>query len=83
MTLSNKEDRSEGEDRILELVQLEETQGYLGTLAGIHNQLWGSITAGVMRTNAKKHAAGEDGRRFLELWNRFFAREYGPISWAA
>jgi hypothetical protein len=21
----------------------------------------------------EKHAAGEDGRRFLELWNRFYA----------
>jgi hypothetical protein len=78
--LSNKETRSEGEDRILELVQVEAAQKFIGELVGIDPQLWGSITAGIMRQNAKKHAAGEDGRRFLELWDRLFAREYGPIA---
>lgn len=78
--LSNKEDRSEAEDRILELVQNVEADRYLGELKGFDSQMIGAMTAHNLRRLAKGYAGD---RRFLELWDRFFAREYGPISRAA
>lgn len=74
--LGNKSDRSPAEEAILQLAYEKERMKLLPDLLGIDSSLAGMIAAKRIREEALKWA---EDRRFAELYERFFEREYGPI----
>ena len=76
LDLSRKENRSSGEDHILEVVQNINTQRQMFEQVDIDPQISQMIVASSIRKFAAKYAGDA---RFAELWDRFFTREFGPL----
>lgn len=74
--LAKKPNRTAGEDHILEVLQHINQQKYLGEIVGLDPQMVGTMVAQSARSLGEKY--GSD-TRFLELWDRFMLREYGPL----
>jgi len=74
--LSNKADRSQAEDAILQLREDIERYKSLGSLLGLDPSVMAAMAASNIRGKAEG-LVGDD--RFAELWDRFFLRDYGPI----
>ena len=74
--LAKEDDRSAAEDEILNVAQritaLKQVMGLLQLPAEVS----GAVVGVSVRNIAKQWSTD---RRFAELWDRFFAREYGPI----
>jgi hypothetical protein len=68
--------RSAGEDAILEAAQQAEYLKIIMPQLGFDSTITNALIASSMRSLAKRHAGD---RRFAELWDRFFLRDYGPI----
>jgi len=76
LDLGSKPDRSAAEDAILYLAQIQESWRLIGEVLGLPAELAGSLVARRIRAEAERWVSD---RRFAELYDRFFAREYGPI----
>jgi hypothetical protein len=76
MDLSQKDNRSEAEDRILSL--FEQLEGWKAaiSLLGLDTDQAMALQAAQLRQRGMQYA---DDARFVELWNRFFLRDFGPI----
>jgi hypothetical protein len=76
LDLAGKADRSDAEDAILALAQIEESWRLIGDVLGLPAELRGALVGQRIRSEATK-LVGD--RRFAELYARFFERVYGPI----
>jgi hypothetical protein len=74
--LANKSNRSEGEDAILHLAEEVEKFKMMNEILGMDPQIMEGIAAQAIRAEALKYA---NDRRFAELYDMIFARNYGPI----
>ncbi|HWO71221.1 MAG TPA: hypothetical protein VNP94_10780, partial [Actinomycetota bacterium] len=80
LDLARKPDRGPAEDAILALAEIERTWSVFGELLDLPPEVRGAIAARRIREEAARWA---QDRRFAELYDRFFARIYGPIYRAA
>jgi hypothetical protein len=78
--LARKPDRSAAEDHMLAAVELIERWKNLGEILQLDASVSGMFAAQELR---KKASAWASDRRFVELWDRFLAREFGPIAQVA
>jgi hypothetical protein len=74
--LANKPSRTEGEDQILRLAEEVKRWDLIQQITGLDSTMTGALAANDIRTQATQFAAD---KRFAELWDRFFLRDYGPI----
>jgi hypothetical protein len=76
MDLSQKANRSEAEDRILSLFEQLESWKQAISMLGLDTDQAMAVQAAQLRQRGMQFA---DDARFVELWNRFFLRDFGPI----
>lgn len=74
--LAEKPDRSEAEDLILELAEIEQTAHLMADIAGMDSAFAASMAQRQIRRKALEHI---DDKRFVLLFNRFYAKTYGPL----
>jgi hypothetical protein len=78
--LANKDDRGAGEEAILTLAKTVETYDRMKGLGFLTGPLADRVESQAVRSLAEKHL---DDRRFLELYNLLFMRNFGPLEVAA
>lgn len=76
LDLANQADKSAAEERLLEVFEHIESWKFIADIIGLDSQLSHVILGKTVRDFAKRSASD---RRFVELWDRFLAREFGPL----
>jgi len=75
--LVQRPNRSEGEDAILDIAENIEKLRYIGETSRLPRE---ALSAMLLYTVRQMALRFEGDRRFRELYDRFFLRDYGPIS---
>ena len=77
LDLAEKAEKTAAEEAILELVEKREGYVELASILGLSREVVAAMATQPVREAAMRYAKD---RGFVELWDRFLAREFGPIS---